>query len=864
MVGVEVEEGERVVVGREGKGKGKGEGEGDRMRVTPHEVVLCALSLVYCNQNAQFVLRQAQSNVGVDMGGMGMEEDGFEDDQAAAEVVGRIEEVVEGLPKSQGKALAVGLPLSAGALDSLCDFVLRRITAAGAGRQGSRGGVGRSRRAGDLRVGLEEALGQDEGEEVARALEFFLQSIDTPDDLNMFFVQIHKLVWQDRNPQEGGAGNFQSSGGSRCAVEPHSLLGVFLRECCAAFELLSFEGVGRLLGRVRAFQGPQDHHDVPATPSPVAPPRREAADVARDTGALLRTFLLDVQRRDYYSALSSLHTYFDYSAGTHQGLAQVDTRLGNFEHATLEMAQLHMKFGHMREGIKALEETLRSSQQNTNHICLIHSLALMCQVLATPEYCFNQSKLASRIMASDAGFLYILNDSNRKHLNSLLYHCLQRARSLKLPHIEAFACAEMMKQKLLCSPNTAKASEELEKMGKLLDEILYVVNNESAETDCGSAALEDLGLEFNSKLSLYSDILGNREMLRAGPGSVKDLVKDLVTTLQLLQVTRWETKGCRDYAISLAQKVLPRPGHSNRDAALVLLTSYTLLQRGIGAAEETLEQSRRQDEEEGGALRLKSKHFRKAELLVEFHRCMFIGLYRGASEAAAKVALLCTANQMFDVAIFVEAQRLKFAALLEAGEHEGAKDAVDMAFQVAFKSGLRGQCLQCLLQYGRLYLATGNAQAALPYVLSAYWQSKSVEMDVTFYNSVYLLAHAWKLQGGSMVRRAIDLLRKHLSSIVSKCSLEVQGRAHLLLSRCLLLDGERSKQDALDHLGLASKAFATLGHRVLHREALYVTAHACQLYGMIQERDEASRHFRQLHEVAEHHPARTPSVVTVL
>ena len=124
------------------------------------------------------------------------------------------------------------------------------------------------------------------------------------------------------------------------------------------------------------------------------------------------------------------------------------------------------------------------------------TLAHLCQVLAMPEYCFNQSKLATRIMKSDAGFLYILNNSNRKHLNSLLFHCLQRARALKLPHIEAFACVEMMKQKLLCSPGSPKAAKEMEEIGKLLDEILYVVNNESAETDCGGAALEDLGLDL--------------------------------------------------------------------------------------------------------------------------------------------------------------------------------------------------------------------------------------------------------------------------------------------------------------------------------------------------------------------------------
>ena len=93
----------------------------------------------------------------------------------------------------------------------------------------------------------------EDANEINSALCDFLQSMETPDDLNMFFAQVHKLVWRERRQESQG---FQSShGGPGCVVEPHSLLGVFLRECCVGFELLSFEGVGRLLRRVGAFQG---------------------------------------------------------------------------------------------------------------------------------------------------------------------------------------------------------------------------------------------------------------------------------------------------------------------------------------------------------------------------------------------------------------------------------------------------------------------------------------------------------------------------------------------------------------------------------------------------------------------------------
>lgn len=832
---------------------------------TPYKTTLCALSLVYCHQSAQLSLRQAQSAA---QSHMMMDEDNFDDAQGAAEVAERTETVMAGLPAGQRNALALG-SLSAETQDVLCDFILKSIVSLGA-RSGSALAEKTKTRThqardedvpsvGDLQLRLYQVL-QVDGEECAEdarelnaGLGFFLQTMETPDDLNMFFQQVHKLVWRDRAPQEA------RKVASNPVVEPNSLLGVFLRECCVAFELLSFEGVGRLLRRVTAFQG-EAMEVASASPLTTATASASSARKRREKGAkvdpaeVLETFLADVASKDYYSALRSLHTFFDYSAGRHQGLAQVDTRLGNFEHATLELAQLHVDFGHIWEGIKALEETLRSSQQNTNHICLVHSLTLMCQILAMPEYCFNQSKLATRIMRADAGFLYILDHSSKKHLRLLLYHCLQRARALKLPHIEAFACIEMMKQKLASCPNSASANAEMDQIGRLLDEILYAVNNDSAEADCGAAALEDLGLEFTTKVSLYNhDVLTRREMLRAGPGSVRGLVEDLVTTLHLLQVTRWETRGCREYAMALAERLLERPKGRKNPTAIALVTTYALLEKGLSAAAETLNRHTKARDEREGLVVLKTKEVRKAELALEYHRLLFGGNHVGAAKAAAQMEVLCGARQTSDVFLFVESQSLMVGALVAGGDHFGARRVAEKAFRVAFESGLKKECLQCLLILAKVCLATGDAQGALPHVLSAYHQSRAMAMEVVFHESVFLLGETYRAQGGPMVPRALALVRKHLPAILAKCSLETRGRAHLLLARCLMEVAAAGKAETgetgavvLDHLTRAGEAFGTLGHQGLRMEAAYVTAHAAHALGMTKERDEAARDFKAL------------------
>ena len=911
-------------VGADGLGSVPSSAQSSVSPLTPERTTLCALSLFYVHQTL------TSASLGGNTSASGehdhcydenMENDAFH----AREVAEKVEQVMMCLPRLQREALGAaskGEVLSDRVQERICHFLTRHLSLSH-GREDKTGASKSKSKSrslesspcdslGDLKERLSQFLGPGNKKSVLEihfALDTFIQAMETPDDLNMFFLQLKKLLCRsDTHHASSSAGlneaeRFQAVNNS--LVEPNSILGVFLRECCVSFELLSFEGVGRLLRRVKAYQGLHEQglstscdkgEGVAETGTKTTKAKAAAAAAAgkrldsKDSSVLLSQYLSDVGARDYYSALSSLHTYFDYSAGSHQGLAQLDTRLGNFEHATLEMAQLHVEFGHMWEGIKALEETLRSSQQNTNHICLIHALALMCQVLATPEYCFNQSKLATKVMGCDAGFLYILQDCNKRHLHLLLHHCMQRARALKLPHIEAFACVEILKQKLHWSPNNGKASEEMEQIRKLLDEIFYLVNNESAETDSGSAALEDLGLDFNSKLNIYTDTANTRDMLRAGPGSVKKLVEDLILNLQLVQVTLWESKGFREYAISLAKQILAKD--PKRETALVLLTSYTLLQKGIHPARKVLREyeedlkGRKHQKKKGGSteeeveeveegrgremeFHCKSKHIRCAGMMVDFSDHMYNGRYSSARKVASGMALLCNASEMFDVNIFIESQMCKFLALLESGEYQGSHEAINLAFGMAFKSGLRRQCLQCLLLYGRQYLALGDPLSALPYVISAYQQSKSMQMDAIFNEAVYMLAYVWMSLGGPLLKKATRLLSRHLSSIASKCSLEIQGRAHLLLAKCLLsLQGDRekgkdkdkdkdkaqqrenvnqnSKALLLKHLHCARKVFITAGHTVLSREACHLSALVFNSFGMAEEREEAAKDFMNL------------------
>ncbi len=350
-------------------------------------------------------------------------------------------------------------------------------------------------------------------------------------------------------------------------------------------------------------------------------------------------------------------------------------------------------------------------------------------------------------------------------------------------------------------------------------------------------------------------------MLRAGPGSVRALVEAAGTTLKLLQVRRWEHKGCREYAVRLARQVLQRDGS---DTAAVLLARYTLQGDGLAAAREALRaythDKRQRDrqakpqpshEPEGaeGLEAFKSKNIRGAELMLEFHACMYGGRYSAACKAAERLALLSSTSQMFDVKVFVDAQLCRAEALVAAGAFQGAREALEGTFEVAFRSGLRGECLRALLLSGQLYLGAGEAQAALPYLLSALRQSEQMGLALVRAEAVLALSQCRRaLHEGD---RALALLRRHWPSL-DKGSLELRARANLLLA--LLLDdaaaaaaaGRTKKKAAgaeaglgevLDHLEAAREAAARAGHTQLLMEARWLLAVTCARCGRHQERD---------------------------
>ena len=337
---------------------------------------------------------------------------------------------------------------------------------------------------------LSAALGPREG---AGAGAVLLEALDalgpqgSPDALVSFYQSLPGELLEPPGPEAEAA---PSDAPSPARAPPSSALGLFVRECCVAFDLLSFEGVGRLWEALRRYRQSPEESPFPARPLRPALPHsyhRFLAVEGRGSGLLLldseegaaaplvelplpdhpRAHLLQFRahqrHRNYCQALAALHAHYDSTGGREASLRPAPSALGHFHFAALAQCTALAEQGRRGPALRALEETIRVAQQAGDSTCLTHALAQLCRLALEPRETYSEERLsphaagagggtAARTSSGLLGFplgLSILE--RRQNALRLLRRCLQRSRELKLPHLEAFACLALAQFHMLHS-----------------------------------------------------------------------------------------------------------------------------------------------------------------------------------------------------------------------------------------------------------------------------------------------------------------------------------------------------------------------------------------------------------------------------
>ncbi len=134
-------------------------------------------------------------------------------------------------------------------------------------------------------------------------------------------------------------------------------------------------------------------------------------------------FLNCLHHREYQGAVDSLHTYFDYcsrdafagaAVALTNGVTSINPRkqAGNvLQFSLINLAALHLAFGHYQEARIAAEEAICIAQQKGDHLCVDIALCLL--------------------------FKTVSGYGQNKNAHQILTRCLHQARKLNSPHIEA-------------------------------------------------------------------------------------------------------------------------------------------------------------------------------------------------------------------------------------------------------------------------------------------------------------------------------------------------------------------------------------------------------------------------------------------
>lgn len=110
------------------------------------------------------------------------------------------------------------------------------------------------------------------------------------------------------------------------------------------------------------------------------------------------------------------------------------------QHATLALATVHARLGHVVEAMQALNETVRIAQQRGDDGVLVNALAILCQIMdmTTPGTITGVGDVISNAHSSR-----IAAAIHYSQLRGLLKRLLHRARQMKMPHLVAYATLAM-------------------------------------------------------------------------------------------------------------------------------------------------------------------------------------------------------------------------------------------------------------------------------------------------------------------------------------------------------------------------------------------------------------------------------------
>ncbi|AAF24811.1 F12K11.7 [Arabidopsis thaliana] len=717
-------------------------------------------------------------------------------------------------------------------------------------------------------------------------------SLASPDDLLNFF-----------NDMRGILGSLDSGvvQDDQIILDPNSNLGMFVRRCILAFNLLSFEGVCHLFSSIEdyckeahssfaqfgapnnnlesliqydqmdmenyAMDKPTEEIEFQKTASGIVPFHLHTPDslmkategipyvkseVNHSFSALILTsrhatmqvhflrYLNKLHSDDYFAALDNLLRYFDYSM------------YGRYEIGLLCLGMMHFRFGHPNLALEVLTEAVRVSQQLSNDTCLAYTLAAMSNLLSEMGIASTSGVLGSSYspVTSTASSLSV-----QQRVYILLKESLRRADSLKLRRLVASNHLAMAKFELMFLNIPC---QEIRLGAHLISDFSSESSTMTIDGSLSSAWLKDLQKPWGPPV--ISPDSGSRKSstffqlcdhLVSIPGSVSQLIG----ASYLLRATSWELYGSAPMARmnTLVYATLFGDSSSSSDAELAYLKliQHLALYKGYKDAFAALKVA-----EEKFLTVSKSKVLLlKLQLLHE--RALHCGNLKLAQRICNELGGLASTAMGVDMELKVEASLREARTLLAAKQYSQAANVAHSLFCTCHKFNLQIEKASVLLLLAEIHKKSGNAVLGLPYALASISFCQSFNLDLLKASATLTLAELWLGLGSNHTKRALDLLHGAFPMILGHGGLELRARAYIFEANCYLSDPSSSvstdSDTVLDSLRQASDELQALEYHELAAEASYLMAMVYDKLGRLDEREEAASLFKK-HIIALENP----------
>ncbi|KAH9706055.1 Anaphase-promoting complex subunit 5 [Citrus sinensis] len=144
---------------------------------------------------------------------------------------------------------------------------------------------------------------------------------------------------------------------------------------------------------------------------------------------------------------------------------------------------------------------------------------------------------------------------------------------------------------------------------------------------------------------------------------------------------------------------------------------------------------------------------------------------------------------------------------------------------------------------------SGNAVLGIPYALASLSFCQLLNLDLLKASATLTLAELWLSFGPNHAKMASNLIQQALPLILGHGGLELRARAFIAEAKCLLSDPSfsvsQNPEAVLDPLRQASEELQVLEYHELAAEAFYLIAIVSDKLGRLAEREEAAALFKE-------------------